>query len=144
MNFFGAIKTGFVWLGKELARAAVWVPKLLRLTDDVKNDAKTLIPEVGIVIDDVGKLALATVKDSGADIAAAETLVSAIAAAAAAKALNITADKAVIGAFEDFIAQVSNSSNYADILAGLKQLVLDYDTMGTSVKAALAKLKADA
>ena len=144
MTFLSAIEKGFVWIGKELKKAAEWVPKLIVLVDDVEKDATTLLPELGIVIDDAGEVVKAAVKDSGADIAAAEALIAAITAAVAAKGLNIAQDEGVAKAFEAFIKQVANSSNYADLIAAVKALVLSYDTLGGSVKAALAKLEADA
>lgn len=130
MTFLSAVEKGFVWIGKELKKAAEWVPKLIVLVDDVEKDTTTLLPELGIVIDDAGEVVKAAVKDSGADIAAAEALIAAITAAVAAKGLNIAQDEGVAKTFEAFIKQVANSSNYADLIAAVKALVLSYDTLG--------------
>ncbi|HEX3941372.1 MAG TPA: hypothetical protein VHX11_07820 [Acidobacteriaceae bacterium] len=143
MNFLSVFAKPFVWIGKELKKAAEWVPTLIRLVNDVKGDT-SLLPQVATVVDDSGDVVRAAVKDSGADILAAEALVAAIATAFAAKALNIAEDEAVATAFEAFIKQVANSANYADFMTAVKKLVLDYDALGVSVKAALAKLEKDA
>lgn len=143
-NFFQKIASGFVWIGKEIAKASTWIPKVVTLVDDVEGDASTLLPELAKVVDDAGEVAVAAVKDSGADIAAAEGLVAAIVTAAKADALNIADDEAVAAAFKTFIAAVTASSNYLDMLAAVKTLVTDYDALGASAKAALAKLEADA
>lgn len=144
MSFIDALKKGFVWIGKELQKAAAWVPKLIVLVDDVEADAKTLLPEIGQVIDSAGEVVAAAVKDGAADINAAESLVNAIALAAAQKGINVAEDEGVLTAFKSFVAQVSTSSNYASLLTALKGLATNYDAMGVSVKAALAKLEQDA
>ncbi len=142
-NFFSVIASGFEWIGKELAKAAEWVPKLITIVDDVEADAGTILPEISTVIDDAGELVAAAVKDSGADLQATEALVAAIVTAAKADALNIADDEAVVAAFQTFIATVTKTSNYSDVLTALSKLVADYDTLGASVKAALSKLESD-
>jgi hypothetical protein len=143
-NFFQEIDEGFVWIGKELVKAVDWAPRLMTIVSDVEADTPTILPELGAVIDDAGVVVTAAVKDSGADIAAAEALIAAVTAACAAKALNIAADSAVVSAFETFIGTITASSNYAALLTAVKMLVTDYDKLGATVKTALAKLESDA
>lgn len=143
-NFFQKVGAGFVWIGKELAKAAEWVPKLVTLVNEVKADAGTILPEIATVIDDAGDVATAAVTDSGAAIAAAQNLVAAIVAAAKADALNIAADETVASTFQTFITEVSTKSTWGDVLTALQQLVTDYDTLGGAVKTALTQLEAAA
>jgi hypothetical protein len=143
-NFFSVIASGFKWIGKELVKAATWVPKIVTLVKDVEGDASTILPEIATVIDGAGDFVAAIVKDSGADLAATETLVAAIVTAAKADVLSIADDEAVVVAFQTFISTVTKTSNYSDILAAASKLVKDYDTLGSSVKAALAQLESAA
>lgn len=144
MSFKSVLAKPFVWIGKEVKAASEWVPKLVVLVDDVKADAKTLLPELGQVVDSVASVAKTAVKDSAADITAAENLVTAITAAATQGLGNIASDEGVVSAFEGFIKQVSTTSNYADLMSAIKDLVTNYDTLGASVKTALTKLEQDA
>lgn len=143
MKFFGKIASGFVWIGKEIGHAVAWLPKVVKISEDVEKGAATLLPELAQVVEDVAALAKAAVADSASDIAAAEGLLAAIAAASEAKALNIAADIAVVSAFETFIKTVTTTSNYADVLNAVKTLVVDYDKFGGSAKAALQELEGD-
>jgi hypothetical protein len=142
-NFFQKIAAGFVWLGKSLVKVGDWLPKVVTLGDDVKEDAETILPQLVTVIEDVDTVSLTAIKDSGASLAAAEALVAAIVTAAKADALNIPADEAVAAAFSAFILDVTNKSNYADIIAAVQKLVSDYDTFGATAKAAIEKLEQD-
>jgi hypothetical protein len=144
VNFFKAIGEGFVWVGKELTKAVNWIPKVVTLVDDVEADTSTILPELAAVVDDAGEVAKAAIADSGSAIADAEALVQAIAAAAADKALNIAEDEAVVAAFKTFITQVTTKTNFSDVLTAAQKLVVDYDKLGASAKAALAKLESDA
>jgi hypothetical protein len=144
MNVFGKIASGFVWIGKEIGRAVNWMPKIIKLSDDIKTDAATLLPELAQVVEDVSLLAKAAVKDSAADLASAERLIAAIGVAAKSEALDIAADIRVVTALEDFIKTVTNSSNYADFIGAVKKLVVDYDKFGASAKLALHQLEKDA
>lgn len=144
MNVFTKIAGGFVWVGKEIGKAVSWLPKIIRVSDEVQSDAATLLPELAQVVDDVASLAKAAVADSASDIASAENLVAAIVAAAKCNALNIAADVGVVTALEAFIQTVTNSSNYTDVLAAVKTLVLDYDKFGVSAKSALLQLQKEA
>jgi hypothetical protein len=144
MNIFTKIASGFVWIGQEIGKAVTWLPKIIKLSDDVKTDAATLLPELAQVVEDVSILAKAAVTDSAADLASAEALIAAIGAAARSNALNIAADIGVVAALEDFIQTVTNSSNYADVIAAVKTLVVDYDKFGASAKLALGQLEKDA
>jgi hypothetical protein len=143
-NIFTEVVAGFEWLGKELVDAPAQIKSVISIVDDVKNDADTLFPDVTMLIDDVDAVATAAVKDSGAGVAAAEALVQAIVAAAQADAINIPDDIAVGTALKNLILVVTASGAFADVLAANKKLVTDYDTLGSDVKAAWAKLKTDA
>lgn len=143
MKFFAKIASGFVWVGKEIGHAVSWLPKVVRISDDVKNDASTLLPELAQVVEDVANLAKAAVADSASDIVVAENLLAAIVTASRSNALNIAADVAVISAFEGFIQTVTTKSNYADVLNAVKTLVVDYDKFGGSAKGALKQLEKD-
>jgi hypothetical protein len=144
MNVFAKIAGGFLWIGKEIGKAVSWLPKIVKLSDDVRADANTLLPELAQVVEDVALLAKAAVADSAQDLVAAENLVAAIAIAAKSDALNIAADEAVIAAFAGFIKTVITSSNYADVLSALKVLVVDYDKFGASAKLALQQIEREA
>lgn len=140
-NFFQKIGEGFEWIGKELAKAVTWVPKIVTIVDDVENDAGTILPEIGQVIDDAGIVVTTAVKDGGSDVASAEALITAIVAAAAQEGINIAADTAVAAAFETFIKTVTTSSNFADLITAVKNLTLAYDKLGGSIKTALTQLE---
>ena len=144
MNVFAKIAGGCLWIGKEIGKAVTWLPKIVRLSDDVRADAKTLLPELAQVVEDVALLAKAAVADSAQDLMAAENLVAAIALAVKSDALNIAADEAVIAAFAGFIKTVTTSSNYGDVLSAVKALVVDYDKFGASAKLAFSKLRREA
>jgi len=143
-NVFSEIVKGFVWLGKEIVNAPAQIKKVLTIAEDVKADAGTLLPEVLTVIDDVDAVALAAVKDGGAALTDADTLVAAIVLAAKSDGINIADDESVVSAFQAFIAQVTNSNNWSDLIAANKKLVADYDVLGASAKAALEQLEAAA
>jgi hypothetical protein len=142
-KFFAKIANGFVWIGKEIGKAASWLPAIVQLSDDVKADAATLLPALAQVVDDVAQLAKAAVADSAHDIASAEGLVAAIVTATKSNALNIADDEVVVASFAGFIKTVTASTNYADALTAVKTLVLDYDRFGASAKTALAQLEKD-
>jgi hypothetical protein len=69
--------------------------------------------------------------------------VGAIAIAVAAKALNVSADTAVVEAFEAFVKDF-NAENVQDVITTLDQLVADTRTLDATVLAGLQKLEADA
>ncbi len=141
MNVFTKIAGGVLWIGKEIGKAVSWLPKIVKLSDDVRADAATLLPELAQVVEDVALLAKAAVADSAQDLVAAENLVAAIALAAKSNGLNIAADEGVIAAFAEFIKTVVTSSNYADVLSAVKALVVDYDKFGASAKVALQQME---
>ena len=53
MNIFADIAKGFKWLGKALNTAVVWVPKIVKITEDVSADAEQLMPQATQVLVDV-------------------------------------------------------------------------------------------
>jgi hypothetical protein len=143
MNIFSEVVKGLTWVGKELAIVPDWIKKVVTITNDVEKDAETLLPETVLIIEDVDALFVAAVKDSGSAITSAENLVAAITTAAKADALNIEDDEAVLVAFKAFISEVTTSSNYVDVIAAEKKLVVDFDGFKGDAIAALQKLEAD-
>lgn len=144
MNIFSEVAKGFVWLGKAIADATTWVPRIVTVTEDVGQDAETLIPQATTVLLDVDNLALATVKDGGATLTAAAALTAAIVTAAEADALNIADDENVAAAFSAFITKVTTTSTWSDVLTAQQKLVTDWNSFGAAAEAALKKLDADA
>lgn len=134
---------GLEWFGKEVGKAFTELPKIIRLTEDGEQAAKTAIPEVVAVIDDAGQLVTASAKDSGVFLVGLGKLSAAIATAVAAKALNVTADEAVAAAFEDFV-KTFNAQNVSDVLAAWDKLATDVNTLDATVVIALQKIKQDA
>jgi hypothetical protein len=143
MNIFSEVVKGLTWVGKELAIVPDWIKKVVTVTNDVEKDAEILLPETVLIIEDVDALVVAAVKDSGSAITSAENLVAAITTAAKADALNISDDEAVLVAFRAFISEVTTSSNYVDVIAAEKKLVVDFDGFKGDAVAALQKLEAD-
>jgi hypothetical protein len=143
MNIFSEVVKGLTWVGKELAIVPDWIKKVVTVTNDVEKDAEILLPETVLIIEDVDALVVAAVKDSGSAITSAENLVAAITTAAKADALNISDDEAVLVAFKAFISEVTTSSNYVDVIAAEKKLVVDFDGFKGDAVAALQELEAD-
>ena len=148
MSIFSEVAKGFTWLGKEILTPFGAVKKAIVLSDDLKADAETLLPQVTVLVEDVDALAVAAVKDGGAAVSVAETLVAAIVKTATdADAINIAGAlkdvPAVVAAFEAFIAEVTAKSTWSDVLTAQAKLITDYDTLGASAKTAVAKLQAD-
>lgn len=144
MKWLTDVKIGLVWLGKEVKKVVEWVPKVVKLTDDIEQDAQTLFPQALLVFEDVEDLALAAVKDGGHVVSAAQVLGLAIAEAVEAKMLNIADDEAVVAAFKGFVQNAIQHGNWLDVLNALAKLTQDYDQFGATAKAAIAKLEADA
>jgi hypothetical protein len=144
MNMFSEIAKGFTWIGKAIADVTKWVPRILLITEDVGKDATTLMPQATQVLMDVDALALAAVKDGGAALTSAATLTAAITNAAINKALNISADEAVVTALEAFIKEVTTKATWGDIIDVQQKLITDWDSFGANAEAALKKLDADA
>jgi hypothetical protein len=149
MNVFSEIVKGLDWLGKEIVKVGDFLPKVVTLVEDVEADAQTVLPELVTVIDDVGTLAEAVVTDSGACMTAVETLYKAIEAEVSdISSSNLSAAIAsapdVVSAFEAFITEVTTKGTWADVLSAISQLATDYDTLGTSLKTAVAQLEQDA
>jgi len=144
MNPFSAVVKGLKWVGKELTAVPSWIKKVITVTDDVEQDAQTLLPEAVTVLEDSGAVVVAAVKDSGADLTAADALVAAIEAAAQADGVNIEDDENVIAALKAFGTQVTSTTNFKDVLTAVKKLVVDWDALEGGATAALKKLEADA
>jgi hypothetical protein len=143
MNFFKKILSGVEWFGKEIGKGFSALPKIIKLTEDGEKVAKAALPQAIVVLNDSGALATAIVKDSGVFVKGFGDLVAAIETAAAAKALNIADDEAVIVAFKAFVADF-NVENVKDIIAAQEQLVEDTKTLDATVLAGLKQLEADA
>jgi hypothetical protein len=134
---------GLEWFGKEIGKGIAFLPKIIKLADDAETAAKEILPQVFLVIQDAGTLAVATAKDSGVFLTAFATLAASITAAIASKALNITADEAVVGAFENFCTKF-NSTDVADIVTAWEKLVADVKALDEMGIAALKQMEADA
>ena len=143
MNFFKKILSGIEWFGKEVGKVFADLPKLIKLTDDAKNVGVNVVPEAIVVLQDAGKLSTAVVKDSGVFIKGFANLADKISAAIAAKALDPTADVAVVKAFEAFVKDF-NATNVQDVIAALDTIVANTQKLDATVVAGLKKLEADA
>jgi hypothetical protein len=144
VNIFKDIVAGFKWIGKAIADVTKWIPRVILITEDVGEDAKTLLPQATTVLLDVDALALAAVKDGGEALTKAAALTTAIIAAAEDKGINIKEDEAVVSAFDAFISDVTTKSTWNDIITAQQKLVTDWDNFGAAAEAALKKLDADA
>lgn len=134
----------FIWVGKELVHASVWFPKIFKIANEVEAAAPTAIADATLVLIDVSELATACVKDGHAGLVAAEQLVAAVLAAAADKGANIAEDTVVYEQFKNFIAVITTSTNYSDVLVAVKKLVTDYDALGAAIIPVLKQIEADA
>jgi hypothetical protein len=127
-----------------MLKATHWFPKLVKVADDVDQDAKTVLPEVITVIDDVDKLVVAAVKDAGMSFQTLEDLINSIVLAAEQGGMNFASDADVMAKFQAFANTIKADGNFHDVMVGLRTLSADYGKLGSSVKAALAQLEADA
>lgn len=143
-KFFADVVADAKWIGKKIASAATWVPKLIKISDDVEADAPVVIPELVTVIDGVEALGVAAIKDGGAFLSDFGVLTAAVAQAVAARGANFGEDAAVLAAAEALIQKLGTVSSYADVVGAVKQLVVSYDALGATVKAELLQLEADA
>jgi hypothetical protein len=134
---------GLEWFGKEIGKGIAFLPKVVKLASDAESAAQTILPQVFLVIEDAGALSIATAKDSGVFLTAFAALAAAITAAVASKALNVTADEAVVATFEAFCAKF-NSSDVADIVTAWEKLVSDVKVLDEMGLAALKQMEADA
>jgi hypothetical protein len=142
-TIFNEIKRGVNWIETEIGKGITALPKLITLTSDAEKAACTALPQTLTVVQDAGQLASASVKDSGQFVADLTALGSAIAAAAASKASNVSQDLAVATAFEKLCSDF-NAVNFSDLIAAWNNLVADAKALDSSVLADLQKLEADA
>lgn len=143
MSIFDKIVAGAEWLGKTIGKGLAAVPKIIRLTEDAEEAAHDALPQVITVVEDAGALAIAATKDSGKFLVALAGLSKAVAAAGADKGVNISADKTVVTAFEQLVADF-DEANVSDILTAFHKLVTDAQALDSTVLVALDKMKADA
>lgn len=148
-NPFTEIVAGLEWLGKKIVAVADWLPKVVKIADDVDSDATTVLPELTTVVEDVDALAVAAVKDGGAALTATATFVAQIEAeATTAGSGNLLAaiqnSPALLTAAENWWSAVVAHGNYSDVISAEQKLVADYDKLGATAKAAIAKLEAEA
>lgn len=143
MNIFDKIKNGLGWFGKEIGKGIAFLPKIIVLANDAEDAAKQILPQVLLVIEDAGALALAAAKDGGIFVTAFAALAGSITVAIASKALNIVADEAVVAAFENFCAKF-NSADVADFITALDKLVTDVKALDAMGIAAIQKMEKDA
>jgi hypothetical protein len=142
-NIFQKIVSGLEWVGEEIGKGLADLPKVIKLTEDAEEAAKDALPQTLAVITDAGNLVAASAKDSGKFLVSLATLTAAITAAVASKALNVTADTAVVAAFEAFCADF-NTANVQDVITAWDKLASDTKTLDSTVVAALKKMEADA
>jgi hypothetical protein len=143
VNILEKAVAGLEWFGKEIGKGLAALPKIIRLTEDAEQAAQEAIPQVLSVVTDAGELVTASAKDSGVFLSSLAALSSSIAAAVSAKALNISADEAVAGAFENFI-KTFNAKNVEDVITAWDKLASDTKALDATVLAALEKIKKDA
>jgi len=142
-TIFTKIKAGLDWFGKEIGKGIVFLPKVIVLADDVDADAQQILPQTLAVVQDAGALAAASAKDSGAFLIKFAALSAAITIAVASKATSITADTAVVAAFESFCSEF-NVTNVQDILTAWDKLAGDVKTLDATAIVELQKLEKDA
>src|SRR5580698_3063835 len=142
-SIYAKIAAGLEWFGKEIGKGLADLPKVIVLAEDVEQDAQEVLPEVITVVQDAGSLVAATAKDSGKFLVSFAALTGAVSLAIANKALNISADTAVVTAFENFCSDFQ-TENVQDVLTAWHQLASDTAKLDATVVAALKKLKADA
>jgi hypothetical protein len=142
-SLIAKLKAGVVWFGKEIGKGIARLPKILRIAEDAEKTAQDALPLVLVVVEDAGALAAATAKDSGVFITAFAELSGAITLAVATKAMNISADTAVVAAFENFCSKF-NSDNVHDVLTAWEQLSADTHKLDTALLTDVEKLEADA
>lgn len=147
-NVFGDVVAGLKWLGKEIITPFKAIDHIVTVSEDVKADAETLLPEITTLFADADALVVSSVKDGGAALGAVEKLTTAVIQAVSdAKAINITGEikdvPEVSAAFTALVAEITSKSTWSDVLANLAKFIADYDALATSAKASLAKLEAD-
>jgi hypothetical protein len=142
-SIFARIAAGLEWFGKEIGKGLAFLPKIIVLANDAEQSAKEIVPQVLKVIQDAGALAVAVAKDGGVFLTAFAALAAAITVAIASKALSVTADEAVVAAFENFVSKFK-SEDVADVITALDTLVSDVKTLDAMGLAALKKMEADA
>ena len=142
-TFFGKIFSGIKWVAVHFADIFTDLPKLITASHDIANDATTLVPDITLVIADCDSLVVAAVRDSGQALLKVEALMGAIPTAYSSKGFNIQSDEAVVSAFKDFITDVTNTSNFADVLKAFGILIKDFDVLKTTINADIAALKTD-
>jgi hypothetical protein len=148
-NIFTEVVTGLKWLGNKIVTVSEWLPKVVKLANDVDGDAETVLPDLTTVVEDVDSLAVAAVKDGGAVLTATATLVAQVEAeATTASSGNFLAaienSPALLKAAEAWWSAVIAHGSYSDVIAAEQKLVADYDKLGATAKAAIAQLEADA
>jgi hypothetical protein len=143
MGIENKIVAGLEWFGKEIGEGLKDLPKVIKLTEDAEAAAKNALPETLAVINDAGDLVAASAKDSGKFLVSLATLTAAITAAVASKALNISADTAVVATFEAFCADF-NKENVQDVLTAWDKLAADTKKLDSTVVDALKQMEQDA
>ena len=142
-SIWDKIKNGLGWFGKEIGKGFTFLPKVIVLADDAEEDAKELLPQTLLVVEDAGALVTAGAKDSGKFIVGVSALGAAVSLALANKAVSISADEAVVAAVEAFAADFKKE-NVQDILNAWHKLATDATALDAMGVAALKKLEKDA
>jgi hypothetical protein len=147
MLFFSEIAQGLVWLGKEVIAVKDWIQKVVKTTDEVEQDAATLLPQSVVLFEDVEAVAKAAMTTVGEDLSSLQVLVSAIEEITANNPLEeieqLVTNPAVQAALSGVMKQVFGKATYSTLLAAVGKLVTDYDAFGAAAKAAIGRIEAD-
>lgn len=142
-NILSDVEKGVMFVGKEVGKVFTAIPRVIKLAEDVQEDAPIIMPKLQQVIEDAGAVAEATAKDSGIFITSLTKLVAAISLAIAEKAVNVSDDFAVITAFENFCSDFK-AENVQELLIAWHKLISDTGNFSDALKLAIKQLEQDA
>lgn len=134
----------FVFIFTHIDDLFLALPKVFKIADDVEKIAPTAITEAVQVMQAVGDLAKASVKDSGSTLSAIESFVALAEKCVAEKGLNLVDDKAAYGELLSIIQLIGNNNTWADVSSALVNVTSSFEKFGTTVQDALKQIEADA
>jgi spermidine/putrescine-binding protein len=138
-KFLSAIAKPFVWIGKATHLVSEWFPKITGIVAYSETEAKVLAPAFIKIFDDVETLAKLASKDGALMLLSIETIVADIAALGGAGALNPAEYAKVISAVSNFVTAIHNNPDWKVMFDTIKEIVVDYEALGSEVKSALAR-----
>lgn len=138
-KFLSAIAKPFVWIGKATHLVSEWFPKIMGMVAYSEAEAKVLTPAFVKLFDDVETLGKLAIKDGGLMLLSLETIVADLAALGGAGALNPAEYAKVITAVSNFITSIHNNPDWKVMFDTVKEIVVDYEALGSEVKSALAR-----